>query len=58
MMNNMTIRFWNWLGKKEAGAWYVHTGDDVEGYYIDSLDDEYYLHDKEHYGAVAIKVEL
>ena len=39
-------------------AWYVHTPDAEEGYYIDSLQDEDYLNDKLHYDAVAIKVDM
>ena len=58
MMNNMMMKFKEWLGKKDAVAWYVHTNDGAEGYYVDSLDDEWYLNDKKHYDAVAIKVDL
>ena len=57
-MNNMMIKFGEWLGKKQSFAWYVHTNDGAEGYYIDSLGDFCYVHDKMYYGAVAIKVEL
>ena len=56
-MNNMMMKFKEWLGKNPKEAWYIHTNDDAEGYCVDSLEDEWYLHDKEHYGAVAIKVE-
>ena len=52
------IKFKVWLGKKQPMAWYVHTNDGAEGYYIDSLQDEWYLNDKKHYDAVAIKVDL
>ena len=54
----MMMKFKEWLGKKDAVAWYVHTNDGAEGYYVDSLDDEWYLNDKKHYDAVAIKVDL
>ena len=54
----MLIKFKEWLGKEQSVAWYVHTDDGSEGYYIDSLEDDCYVHDKMHYDAVAIKVEL
>ena len=57
-MTNIMIKFKVWLGKKQPMAWYINTNDGAEGYYIDSLDDELYLYDKLHYGAVAIKVDL
>ena len=43
---------------KRNRAWYVHMPDAEEGYYIDSLQNEDYLNDKSHYGAVAIKVDV
>ena len=40
-------------------AWYVNPYTiDKDAYYIDSLQDKEYLHDKLHYGAVAIEVDL
>ena len=54
----MMMKFKAWLGNNPKEAWYIHTNDGNDGYYVDSLEDEWYLHDKMHYGAVAIKVEL
>ena len=54
----MLIEFKEWLGHEQTGCWYVYTPDGSEGYYIESLEDEWYLHDNTHYNAVAIKVEL
>ena len=52
----MLNKFIKWLGREQAGCWYVYTPDGYEGYYIESLTDECYVHDKKHYGEVAIKV--
>ena len=54
----MLSKYIKWLGREQPVCWYVHTPDGSEGYYIDSLQDEWYLNDKKHYGAVAIEVRL
>ena len=57
-MNNMLMKFKEWLGGKQKEAWYIQTNDGSEGYYVDSLDDAWYVYDKKYYDAVAIKVEV
>ena len=56
-MINQIMKLLDWPLKSNR-AWYVQTPDAEEGYYIDSLQDEDYLNDKLHYGAVAIKVDI
>ena len=45
----------DFLGFKRPNRWFVIVPDTYETYYIDRLDDETYLSDRKHSGAVSMK---